>query len=482
MRRLLLALTLLCATSAHANGPVEDIDNFVARAMREFSDLPSLGVAVVRDGKTLMARGYGFRDVEKKLPATGDTVYYIASSTKSYVGLLTAILAARGVVDLDAPITKYLTELKLPDGVDPAQVTLRTLLSHTSGLQSDAIVARTAFTGEHSPSTLIDLIGRSDRIEAGKYRYDNFGYVVASLVLERVTGRKWQDLLQAEIFGPLQMTRTTAYMSRAARWPVATPYTHDDEFRAVPMPMLKTDMTMHAAGGLVTTPKDLARWLAANINRKPLPAAAFAEAQKQQSAYERTWYRFKTHGYSLGWNLADYEGEPMLYHFGGFEGWRAHVSFLPEKRIGVAVVTNSGGPSAGLRDLVASYIYDRLLGKDADYDQHLARMKSDAERSMERARADLQRRRAREPSLTRENASYTGRFVSEDYGALHIAPAGAGLRASLGQLSAVLEPFTEPETARVELVPGSGEVLRFEIGEDGRAEKVTYRRKTFRRE
>ena len=482
MRRLLLTLTLILSTNLFAAEPAEDIDRFIARAMREFPDVPSLGVAVVRDGKTFLARGYGFRDIEKKLPATGDTVYYIASSTKSYFGLLTSILAARGVVDLDAPITKYIAEMKYPEGLDGNRVTLRALLSHTAGIDNDAIVDRTAFTGEHTPAMLIGMVGRSRAIEQGKYKYDNIGYVIASLVLERVTGRKWQDLLEAEIFAPLKMTRTTAYISKTRDWPRATPYTFDDDFRPLRMPMLKTDMTMHAAGGLVSTPKDLARWLTANIDRTSFPAAAFDEAQKKQVPYERTWYRFKTDGYALGWNHAEYEGEKMLYHFGGFEGWRAHVSFLPEKRIGVAVVTNTGGPSAQLRDVVASYIYDRLLGKTPDYDVHLAKLKSDREQSIERVRADIARRRDRKPSLTREPATYTGRYVSQDYGTLNIAKADGHLRASLGQLNGVLEPFTEPDTARVELIPGSGEVLRFEIDEQGRAAAVQYRDSRFTRQ
>ena len=108
MRRLLpLFLLLLAACTTAAPDPdAARIDRFVQRALKEFPEVPSLGLAVVKDGKTILTRGYGYRDVEKKLPATEDTVYYIASSTKSYVGLLTSMYAARGVVDLDAPITR----------------------------------------------------------------------------------------------------------------------------------------------------------------------------------------------------------------------------------------------------------------------------------------------------------------------------------------------------------------------------------------
>ncbi len=308
-----LLFAISCATSAPAPAaaPTSDpaaqrIDTFIRQAMTQFPEVPSMGVAVVRDGKTLLVGGYGMRDRAKQLAADDETVFYIASSTKSYVGLLTAILDARGVVDLDQSIAHYLPELRFGAGIDPQKVTLRGLLTHSAGISNDAIVMRTAFSGEHTPAGLIELLGRSKAIEP-KFKYDNLGYVAVSLALERVTGKKWQDLLATELFAPLGMTRTTAYMSRAAAWPVAKPYDFNRDLQLYELPNLKIDATMHAAGGLVTTPRDLARWLEANVNagrvggRQVLPAEAFAEAHKRQvDTPERNWYRFKRYAYSLG--------------------------------------------------------------------------------------------------------------------------------------------------------------------------------------
>ena len=470
-RTLTLALlfAISCAT-ARPNGDAERIDRFVRHAMSKFPEVPSLGVAVVKDGKTLLTRGYGLRDVAGNVPADADTVYYIASSTKSYVGLLAATLAARGVIDLDAPISRYLPELKL----DP-RVTLRALLTHTSGIANDAIVMRTAFTGEHGD--LVSLLGRSKTIEP-KFAYDNLGYVAVGLALERVTGKTWQELLAAELFAPLGMTRTTAYMSRTTSWPVAKPYDLGGQLAFV-----KNDNTMHAAGGLVTTPRDLARWLEANVNRKGLPAAAFADAQKQHVEVNpaSNWYRFKRTGYALGWYHSDYEGTAMLHHFGGYEGWRAHVSFLPNEKHGVAIATNTSAPGAQLRDLIAAYAYDVMLGKpdvDAAYETHLAKMRTETDEAIGRIRADLEKRRQRPPSLTRNATAYAGRYANDLYGTIAIT---SDLRASLGQLAAPLEPFTQPDTARVELMPGSGEVLYFQFANGDRAESLKYRDEVFRR-
>ncbi|HVE73040.1 MAG TPA: serine hydrolase domain-containing protein [Thermoanaerobaculia bacterium] len=470
MKRTLFSLVLLLAVSC-ATRPDPDaarIDRFVHHAMTKFPEVPSLGVAIVKDGKTILTDGYGFRDVSGKVPADADTVYYIASSTKSYVGLLAAKLAARGVIDLDAPISRYLPETKV-------NATLRSLLTHTSGISNDAIVMRTAFTGEHGD--LVQLLGRSKTIEP-KFGYDNLGYVAVGLALERATGKTWQDLLAEEIFTPLGMTRTTAYMSKTASWPVAKPYDVGG-----PLAFVKNDKTMHAAGGLVTTPRDLARWLEANVNRRGLPEAAFGEALKQHVNVDpaTNWYRFKRTGYALGWYHSDYEGTPMLHHFGGYEGWRAHVSFLPEQKHGVAITTNTSSPGAQLRDVIAAYAYDVLLGKaevDAAYEAHLAKLRTETDASLARIKADVEKRKGRAPSLTRNANAYAGRYANDLYGTIEITPA---MRASLGQLAGALEPFTEPDSARVELIPGSGEVLRFKFASGDRAEAVTYREEVFRR-
>jgi CubicO group peptidase (beta-lactamase class C family) len=495
MRRVLFLLALLllavgCATT-RPDPDAERIDRFIRDAMVQFPEVPSLGVAIVRDGRPLLVRGYGLRDVEQRLPANDETVFYIASSTKSYVGLLAAILASRGVVDLDAPIVRYLPELRFSNGVDPQRVTLRALLTHTAGIQNDAMVMRTAYTGEHTRSGLIELLGRSKPIEP-KFKYDNVGYVAAALVLERVTGKNWQDLLASEVFAPMGMQRTTAYMSRASAWPLAAAYDIDREVRMHRMTFAKNDATMHAAGGLVTTPRDLARWLEANVNagrvggQQVLPAAAFAEAQKRQAdAPERDWYRFKRYAYALGWYHSDYEGATLLHHFGGYEGWRTHISFLPKEKHGVAITTNTSGPGAPLRDLLAAYAYDVLLGKpdvDAAYATHLAAMRERENQQIELIRADIEKRKQRAPTLLRPRTSYAGTYASDMFGTLTIREVNGELRASIGQLDSVLEPFTQNDTARVELVPGSGEVLRFAFEDDDRAVSVKLGDEVFRRE
>src|SRR5437764_9263165 len=140
MRRsllLLLIATLGCATAPPQS---KTIDAFVDQVLRDVPEAPSLGIAVVRDGHTVYLRN-------------PQTAYYIGSTTKAYTGLACAILASRGQLDLDAPISKYLPEVTLANAP-----TLRAFLTHTSGIENEPIVFRTAFSGDHTPKQLIALL------------------------------------------------------------------------------------------------------------------------------------------------------------------------------------------------------------------------------------------------------------------------------------------------------------------------------------
>src|SRR5215213_3484486 len=224
---LLLAATLSCRS---ANPPertdpaLRDIDAFVANVARTIPEVPSIGIAIVQNGVQngqRHARAFGYADREKQVPATAQTGYYIGSTTKGFTGLTAAILAEQGKLDLDAPIARYLPEVRFGEGIDTQKLTLRLLLSHTVTIENHPLVFRTAFTGEHTPATLLQLLG-SSKPRSDSFRYDNLGYVVTGLVFQRVTGRTWQQLHEELIFAPLGMKRTTAYMAKAQA--IAMPY------------------------------------------------------------------------------------------------------------------------------------------------------------------------------------------------------------------------------------------------------------------
>jgi CubicO group peptidase (beta-lactamase class C family) len=480
----IVAASLLLLSLACRSTPT-DVNTIVSETLRAIPDVPGVGVAVVRDGKPYVAGSWGYANLESKTKGDKNTGYYIASSTKSYTGLACAILASRGKLDLDAPITKYLPEVKMEPPLDANAVTLRKLLTHTSGIDNDGIVFRTAFSGEHTPAQLVSLLDLSKPAKPG-FQYDNLGYVVASMIIERVTGNPWQNVLDEIVFTPLGMDRTTAYMSEAQRGSMVTAYDVDREAHLERVTLIKSDSMMHAAGGIVTTPADLVRWLEANINEgrigslQAIPAGPFREAHRKQVDTTATRGRFEAYGYGLGWYQAKLDGDEVLFHLGGFNGWRAHISFMPERKMGVAVVANSGGLSGMVANFIAAQIYDRLLNKPDTFARDLEALKQNLDKQRVAYLADIDKRSKRPWMLKHPNQAYAGTYESPMYGTLKIETRGDHLVASLAHLSATLEAFTEPESARIELVPGSGEVLSFNFKGD-EVESVKWGEDVFRR-
>ena len=485
---ILLILSLAVGASA-ADQAKSDIDRFIKRTLSDIPVMPSVGIAIVRDGKPYYANTFGDAKLDPKTAATINTGYYIGSNTKAFTGLACAILAGRGVIDLDAPLTKYLPEVKMAPPLDAGTLTLRKFLSHSSGISNDGIVFRTAYSGEHTAPQLVELLNLSTPGKPG-FRYDNLGYVVASLVIERVTKRPWQNVLDELVFTPLGMKHTTAYMSKAQRWPLATGFEINRRGTLEPASLTKNDQMMHAAGGIVSTPNDLLRWLEANVNegrvgsKQVIPAAAFREVQRQQVATEEARSEFKGHGYGFGWFQGEYGTNKIVFHQGGYEGWRSNISFMPERKIGVAVVTNAGGFSVPILGLIAEYVYDRLLQTpDAETvnADRLAKLRSSTQEKQQRFLASIADRAKRKWQLGHPNDAYVGTYESPSHGTLRIEQRGDQLWASLANLTSVFEPFTEPETARVELIPGTGDVLRFSFGTDSKPETVKWGDAVFQR-
>ena len=473
-----------------------DADDFIAEAMATLGVIPGVSVAVVREGQPIYLRGFGMADVDAGLPVTPNTLFYIASSTKSFVGLTAALLDARGELDLDAPITQYLSKEAFPANVQADRVTVRDLLTHTAGLENNPIVFRTAYSGEHTPDVLHALLSETTVNETaphGTFAYTNLGYNLLGLILEEQTGKPWQDLVQEEVLAPLAMTRTTAYASLPEQqgWPQARPHfafgTDGPELLA----LQKQDNTMHAAGGMMSSATDLAQWLIMNLqdgrvgDQEMLPAAVIQETHRKQAEVDAEFFRFHRNGYGLGWYHAAYGEETLVHQFGSFAGFRAHVSFMPEHNLGVAVLVNESTLGNTFADVVATFLYDWwLVGPEAKsmYEGFVQRLVQQRDQFRQRIESDRAERATRTFTLTAPLSAYTGTYVHPAGGTLRISKESQTLVVQLGNLRAVATPFTAPNTIRVELIPLQGEVIGFEVTDTGAVPRLQYNKMRFERE
>lgn len=481
-----------CATAApRARGwaLAGELDAAIARAMA-LNLTPGLAVAVyTREG--VYTRGFGVTDVGGNTRADADTAFYIASSTKPLTSLALAILHQRGAFNLDSTLAAYAPDAPFPAAVGADLATFREMLSHTSGIDNGPIGFRVAFSGQHDPETLWRLLAQStvnSEAPRGRFDYTNVGYNLTTVLTDRRLGVAWQDLLDREVFAPAGMTRASARMSRAASWSVAKPHAINGDGALARIYLEKTDQTMQSAGGVIMSANDAARWLELMLDQgrvggRQIIAPDVIEAVKTPIADVQAGFDgYTREAYALGWYHGPYRDQRLLHHFGGFAGFRAHVSFMPAVGVGVAVFAN-GNQGGAATDAVANFIYDRVLGaEDAAqrFDAALADGVTRRTRSVTAITTDRANRASRQWTLTRPRDAYAGAYESPAWGRIDVTAEGDTLRVRYGALQATAEPFTQPNSIRVELVPGQGEPLLFE-GDGEQPSRLRTRMASFER-
>ncbi len=493
----LLAAQLFCSAGifAQSNGPIEEkdfvvaYDSYIRKTMERLPDIPGIAIVVIKDDRPIFIRAYGMADKEAGTEADIDTMFYIASSTKSFTALSAALLDKEGTIKFDEPISKYSTGIRFKNPL-PDRITVRDLLIHTSGLKNDALTFRMAYSGESDPRDMIRVFADATTFAEdryGKYYYDNLGYNIYAVLLQHHLRKKWQDLLEERIFVPLGMKHTTAYpsRSRSRKWKLAAPYIFDPvAARTTRSPLGKTDNNMQSAGGLYASISDIGRWLSMNLNygklngKQVIPAEVVRAAQVGYTKTKRDAFPFAGEGlYGLGWQIGKYRDEKVIYHHGGFPGYQSHISFLPEKKIAVAVLVNEGSVGGRAGHMLATYGYDwwlRTENLEQLYDKQLQDLVAGYAQGKRQMQAAASERAKRSSQLTRPVAEYAGRYRNESFGTIEIAVSGNELAVRMANMSSIGTPFTEKETIRVELVPGTGEVIRFQKNAEERIASLTY--------
>lgn len=456
----------------------EAADAFIGETLEMMPAVPGLAITVVRGDSTIYRRGFGLADAEAGAPMTPETPLYIASNTKSFTALAAALLDARGEIDLDTPVTDYLHRDWFPPGIDAEAVTLRHLLTHTSGLSNDALVSRTAYSGEHTPHLQRRLLGETiprDDAPLGTFDYTNTGYLIAALALEEATGRPWQDLLKEEIFEPLGMTSTTARRSELRPDAIpAAPYRAVGGAGRIRLPLEKSDGTLHAAGGILSTLGDLERWLGAEMSdgrvsgRSVLPPTVIEATRTLEAPAAGNVGPLGRDGYGLGWIVGSFGGERLVYHVGDFPGTASFLSFMPEQDLGVAVFVNEDVVGVRVALLLTAYVYDWWFRQEASLER-LTGLRSAIADRVESASPPAA---PATPGLERIRP-LTGTYYSDAYGTLYVSGTDRGeLKLRIGDQWGLAASY-EGGVASVAFIPGRADNWTFDL-EDGRAVRVSY--------
>lgn len=443
-------------------------------------------IAVIKDGKVIYQGYFGYTDIEKKLPVGAETPFYIASSTKPLFALNVLLEEAAGHLDTNASLQSMFPAATFK-GFDASAINVRDLLVHISGIDNEPLVMATAFTGIHDPASLESLVAASypgAEMAHGQFSYSNVGYNITSLWTTRVLGTPWQEQLRRNVFEPLGMQRSTAYMSLAEKrgWQTAEPYTIASLSPDKPLYLRKADDTMHAAGGVIATAPDLARLMIAELEngrvdgKQILPADVIARSQQDQISLEEKYLDFSRTGYAWGWYSGQYKAQRMLHHFGGFAGYSAHLSFMPEAGIALVVLNNEDMLAGRMTSLISDYIYGSLLN-DAETTQRVTERFAELNAGIAQLQSSLGKRQAaleaRPWALSLPKQAYAGTYHHAQLGDINVTMGkGERMQLSWGRMNAVATGIDQPEHVRVEFVPNSGQLVGF-IVEGGKVTGAT---------
>lgn len=295
---------------------------------------------------------------------------YIASHTKSFTGTLAKILEEKGKIDLDKSISSYLPELNFNNSICTDQININELLNHTHGTFSTSLTWKTAFLGYSGKnSELINDLNTDFLYDpSGSFRYSNVGPIIAGLVIEKATGNTWKDEMKKHIFQPLNMSNTTTQISDLDFKRIRPSVTVSQKQGIIETEFDKRDITMHASGGVISTINDLSKWLSANIRRDSRllnKEDSWNELHTSSTPQEKTYFTYDRNGYSLGWDVAVYQGDTILTRFGGLSGISFHISFIPGKKIGI-IAFSTDNRAYVLPHLMANYAYNKLNKNPAD--------------------------------------------------------------------------------------------------------------------
>ncbi len=404
-----------------------DIDRIVNRALKA-ARVPGAAIAVVAGDQTYI-KGYGVKVTGEPDPVTERTVFAVASVTKAFTTALLALLVGENVLSWDDPVRKHLPEFRLSDPLADANVTLRDLVSHRTGMpRHDMLWYR-------APWDRAELIRRFAHAAPNKgfretYQYQNICFTVAGEAAARAAGAaSFEELLQDRLLKPLQMTATTLSTTDAEVDPDhATPHRRDKQKRLEVMPWRNLD-NAGPCGSVNSCALDMVNWLrfqlSGGVNPHTGEALVAAEALKQTHIPQTVIpeeEEFTLHypdsvqrSYGMGWTILDYRGgHKMVRHGGVLGGFRAHVSLLPREGIGVAVMLNA---QTWLAEPLANSLIDYLAGLPeknwiGEYD---AQSRKDTEKEKTKKKEkEAGRHRGTRPSL--KLPEYAGTYQHPAYG------------------------------------------------------------------
>jgi CubicO group peptidase (beta-lactamase class C family) len=421
------------APTAAAVAPAYNLRADVERVMKEF-DVPGIAIAVVKDGKVVTAEGFGVRKRGEAAKVDGKTIFEIASNSKAFTAAALGMLVDQGKLSWDDPVIKHLPDFRMYDAYVTAEMTVRDLLTHRSGLGLGAGDLLWWPTTTFSTDEIIHNLRYVKPATSFRsaYAYDNLLYIVAGKIIAAKSGKSWGETMHEWILKPVGMANTTTSLEESAKFAnVSAPHSKING-KAVPVKPMPVANAVGAVG-INTSAEDIARWMKVLLDSGKVSTdkRLWSDKQAREMWTAQTPMTINQprpplaatkpnfYAYGLGFQLRDYQGKLVAMHGGALQGFYSRVLLVPEAKLGIAIFTNAeSGPSLNalqyrLLDQHLGVAPTDWIGRIADIDKEMqakeaARVKGEA----------ASRAAQSKPSLAL--ASYEGDYEDAWYGKVNI--------------------------------------------------------------
>lgn len=403
------------------------LDEYINKHMLAWH-VPGVSVGILQNGEVSLLKGYGYRDVENKLPVTPQTLFGVASTSKAFTAMTIGMLVDEGKLAWDTPIREYMPEFDLWDKFTAERITPLDLLCHRSGLpRHDAMWYQSPLSREELVKQLKYLEPSADF--RTKWQYQNMMYVTAGYLVERVTGQTWEKFVQKRIFAPLGMTESNISPAETQKTADhALPYENKDS-DVHRIPFIKNFENTAPAGAINANAEEMLRWLKLHLEGGKIGEQRLISEDALRTMHTPQMIiddpeRNELFGepfinYGLGWIVQSYRGHRLFYHGGAIDGFTTRASFMPESNTAVFVTCNLDG--SPLPSILMLSIYDRVLNLEArDWSGKTRKLEDKAKAESKQTLDEAAKNRVADTQPSHPLEAFIGEYIHPAYHILKV--------------------------------------------------------------